>query len=659
MTILQALNTFYERLDARGRQRGVEEVPQRGYEPVRIHYVLEINREGRPVELRGKISLRENSPRMTPKLMMPAMAFNREPKKNDPVWESLAFTPRTSGIRAFLFWEKTDYAFGLDSDGKPKVKQHAAFKEAHRTALATTTDEELRALLAFIETWQPSDWQRSGLFPPEALGANFAFQLVGQKNSINQTGAAEKVILDLTQANPEKAECLVTGGEPVPFVAKQPQFKGVAGAQSSGAPIVSFNADAFESYGKSQGANAPVSEEAAFRYGAALNWLLDRDNGRSLRLGETTVVFWADAKDIDEDLAKAAEDNLGQVLDPPDGIPNLYTGDDDEEDEEYADRDHDAAHSARIGAELGGIRDLRRAPDGSDIPLDTRIHILGLSPNAGRIAVRFWLVDAFGAMADNLEQFMSDMSLQPNPFRGRRLPKFRAFLLELVPFAIRFQRKKVDKLFASKWAAQVAGEFFVSVLTGRPLPVTILASVISRIRSDGFIARKFDDGIEGARVALVVAAVNRKCRSREERIPMALDIEHSNPAYRLGRLFALIEGVQRAALPKLNATVKDKFFGAACATPARVFPLLHKNAMNHLSKVRKERGEGLAHWMDQQIGQVWAGLSPDLPRYLTLEDQARFIAGYYHQRFTEKPGVPKEVVEVLRDDDASQIDIAI
>ncbi|MBU2533230.1 MAG: type I-C CRISPR-associated protein Cas8c/Csd1, partial [Alphaproteobacteria bacterium] len=371
MTILQSLNTFYDRLDARGRQRGIEEVPQRGYAKVGLAFAIPIAPDG---SVQQAIDLRDKSGNR------PIAVDRLVPKLRDH---------NNSGKDPFLFWDNTGYALGVVKKemkrGSPQ-ELFECFRDANLKATEGCQSPELQAFQKFLRTWTTATFEQLAIDPAD-LDANVVFRFIGSGQLIHQTDEARSIWAKHCAPNGDQRLCLVTGVK-LTQARLHPKFPPLEANGSKG-PIVSFNADAFESYGKSQGANAPVSEEAAFRYGAALNWLLDRDNSRSLRLGETTVVYWADAKDIDESLATAAEDNLGQALDPPDGIPNLYTGEDD--DEEDANRDHDTDDSARIGAELGGIRDLRRAPDGSIIPPDTRMHILGLSPNAGRIAVRFWL----------------------------------------------------------------------------------------------------------------------------------------------------------------------------------------------------------------------------------------------------------------------------
>lgn len=598
MTILQSLVALYDRLDRRG------DAPKPGYAPVRIAFVLEIDKDGAPL---GLIDIRDHSGRkpVAPARFLPAVS-------------------RTSGIKPAFLWDKTAYVLGVigveddakivPGQGKRTLDEHEAFRREHLAALRDASDPGLKALALFLERWSPEQWTERG-FNNDALDTNVAFRLQGDDRRIDERDAALTLIDARHAPDDTEAICLITG-DIAPFAALQPQFKGVTGAQSSGAPLVSFNADAFESYDRKSGANAPVSESAAFKYGAALNWLLDRTNARSFRLGETTVVFWADDREANVGEAAATEAEKAFWAE--------FGTDRDAEPEP----DADAEDAAAIGAELvDKVKALRGPPDLAKLRPNTRVHVLGLSPNAGRIAVRFWLVDTFGHLEENLKRHKQDMAIEPSDRNPN--PKAYALLYETAVF------RKAENI-----PPRLGGELARAILTGGSYPRTLLAAVIGRIRAD--------KEINAARAGLCKAVINRD--HDEEVIPVALDPNNLNPAYRLGRLFALIEGAQRAALPSLNATVKDRYFGAACATPARVFPLLHKNAMNHIAAVRKERGGGLAHWIEAEIGQIWSGLSDDLPRALRLEEQGRFIAGYYHQRFSKTAATPAEAQTIRASD---------
>lgn len=591
MTILTALTEFYDRLAERG------EGASQGHSVEKIGFELVISADGKPLALNDLRDPSEKRPRPR------AIAV---PKPGET---------RTSGIKPFFLWDKTAYSLGVIAEspegirpgqGKRTTEEHAAFVAFHRKELADVDDDGLAALLAFLNEWQPEDFTFLK-FPVEALDQNIVFRLDGERRFLHERPAAVTVWARISVATGETGRCLVTGAIS-PLARLHPSLKGVAGAKSSGAALVSFNLPAFDSHGKSQGANAPVSEAATFAYGTALNWLLNRDHGRSLRVGDATVVFWADARESGEETAVASENLLVALFG---GAANLRT-----------DEDPDEASAAPILGVLEKIAAGRPLPEiDSRLDPQTRVHILGLSPNNARLSVRFWHVDDFGPLVARIAQHWRDLRIEPAPWKSA--PAAWALLYETA-----LQRK------AKNIPPRLGGELMRAILTGQPYPRTLLAAVVQRIRADGEIT--------GRRAAIAKAVISRI--EKEEAVPVALDRENTNPAYRLGRLFALIESAQTAALPGLNTTVKDRYFGAACATPARIFPLLQKNTTHHLAKLRKGDKGGLAHWMEAEIGEIWSGLSDELPRALRMEEQGRFIVGYYHQRFTRKSGPAGEPV---------------
>jgi CRISPR-associated protein Csd1 len=384
-----------------------------------------------------------------------------------------------------------------------------------------------------------------------------------------------------------------------PVARLHPAIKGVNGAQSSGAAIVSFNLDAFTSYSKTQGDNAPVSELAAFGYTTALNYLLRRgeDNRQRLQVGDATVVFWAEAADGQQ--ASAAEDLLATLLNPP------------------AD---DASEAARLRAVLQRIAKGRPVADlAPNLEPGTRMYVLGLAPNKSRLSLCFWQVDTLGVLASRIAQHADDLHLEPLPWRTE--PSVYRLVLATVP------NREGAKPKADDAINLVVGETMRAILSGGRYPRSLFANVIMRFRADG--------NISGLRVALCKGVLTRErrqgIRTSEEEIPVSLDKNSTEPSYLLGRLFAVLENIQRAALGgQVNATIRDRFYGAASATPASIFPVLLRNTQNHLGKLRKER-MGQAINREKDICEIVGGLPARFPRSLKIEDQGRFAIGYYHQ----------------------------
>jgi CRISPR-associated protein Csd1 len=251
---------------------------------------------------------------------------------------------------------------------------------------------------------------------------------------------------------------------------------------------------------------------------------------------------------------------------------------------------------------------------------NTRMYVLGLSPNASRLSIRFWEVDTLGRLVQHLAQHEQDMRLDPPPWK--KAPS--AWRLALATAPSRDGRAKSDDI-----PPQLAGELMRSILNGSRYPGSLLANVVMRMRSDG--------DLSGMRVAICKGVLSRNYESSEE-VPVSLDKQSTHPAYLLGRLFAVLENVQRNALGgQVNATIRDRYYGAASATPASVFPLLLRNTQNHIGRLRKDK-PGMAVTLERDIREIVTGLAESFPRSFRIEDQGRFAIGYYHQsqaRFTK------------------------
>ena len=460
--------------------------------------------------------------------------------------------------------------------------------------LADTEDEGLRAICLFLKNWSPDQFESSKypFFKNEMLDANFAFRLDGDRQYIHERQEAINVWLKAIEpkADALKAVCLDTGKKE-PFMNLHPSIKGVYGGQSSGGSIVSFNADAYTSYGKSQGENAPVSEMAAFAYTTALNYLLRRENNQCISIGDTSTVFWAVAGDGQK--AQQAESLFAFMLNMP------------------ADDGQQAAQIKPILDKIAKGRPLNEfAPD---IDPETRFFVLGLAPNAARLSIRYWLDTTFGQLANNISEHFQDLSLNPLPWREP--PSVWRLLIQT---AVQGKSENIPP--------QLAGELMRAIITGQSYPRMLLAQLIQRIRSDG--------DINGIRVAMIKAIIQRDFRKGliQEEVPMSLNLSSTHTAYRLGRLFAVIERIQEAALGRdLNSTVTDKYYGTASTVPFSVFPRLLAGSQNHLTRLRKDK-PGYAVNLKKDLAEIIAGIEDSFPRHLSIEEQGRFTIGYYHQK---------------------------
>lgn len=574
--MLASLCEYYDRLAER------DEVPVSGFSQEKISYALILSQDGKLVDVQD---IRDTSG----KKPQPKALTVPQPEK------------RTAGIKSNFLWDKTSYALGVSArDGERVAQEHEAFKALHWKWLGGSGDEGLQALLRFLDQWTPAQFL-APLFFDEMRDANVVFRMDGELCYLHQRPAAQALRARmLADGDAPEGICLVNGMR-APLARLHPAIKGVNGAQSSGASIVSFNLESFASYGKSQGENAPISERAAFSYTTVLNHLLRRDehNRQRLQIGDATVVFWAIAPDGQP--AAAAESLFALLAHPP------------LEDGQEATRLRTVLNAVSQGRALREL-DPKLDPD-------TRFYVLGLAPNASRLSVRFWLANTLDHFVHRIAEHYLDLKLEPLPW------KTEPALWQLL-YAVAAQGK------AENVPPQLAGDITRAIFTGSRYPRSLLANIVLRMRADGELS--------GIRVALCKAVLAREARlaaipSREE-IPVSLDTENPDPAYRLGRLFATLENIQRTALGRqVNATIRDRYYGAASATPAAVFPLLLRNAQHHLARLRKDR-PGLGHVLETSVGDIVAGLGATFPKSLHIEDQGRFAIGYYHQLHARSNG---------------------
>ncbi|WP_280550352.1 type I-C CRISPR-associated protein Cas8c/Csd1 [Halomonas sp. 11-S5] len=589
--ILSALNDYYQRLAAQNK------VPVPGFSSEKVSYALIFSADGVPLQI---VDLRDTSSKKPHPRVMQVPVDKR----------------RTSGIHAYPLWDKTAYALGVTAgEGKRLADEHAAFKARQFSLFGESGDPELIAFLNLINQWQPEQLAELPGYSEEMLDTNIVFRLDGQQRYLHENPVARELWRSaLENDEGEIGQCLITG-ETTPLGIDHPAIRGVRDAQSSGASLVSFNSDAYNSYGHKGQANAAISKAAIFGYSTALNHLLrgDSDNHQRLQIGDATVVFWAEASNAAH--AEAAEDFFAMLNKPP----------------------SDEQEAAKLGSLLGQVAQGHPLAElDPRLESGTRFFVLGLAPNAARLSVRFWCTDTLDRLARHYAQHHRDLALEPTPWKGIA-PGSGWLALQTAPMH-GGQKPKADDV-----SPQLAGELMRSILTGRRYPQSMLSNLVMRFRSDGHIT--------GARIALCKAVLAREARlaahsnSHPQEVPVSLDRHSTHPGYLLGRLFAELENAQRSALgSEVNATIRDRYYGAASATPASIFPMLLRNVQNHLSNMRKKDKGGLAHKIEGEISSIIGGLGESFPKNLNIEDQGRFAIGYYHQsqaRFAKKDSAAK------------------
>jgi CRISPR-associated protein Csd1 len=579
--ILQALNDYYLRKQAADAGALAPE----GFEYKEIPFVIVLRPDGSVLALRDTRE-GEGKARRAKRYTVP-----KAPKKS-------------VNIASSLLWANAEYALGLlckdrikkraklvgkklDNDVKRLAEQHEAFKQRLQADLAGCEDAGLKALDTFLQS--PS-FAALDAFPAfaevRASNPNVSFQLSGDAGLIAERPA---VVAHLQQAGAQQAataeasmRCLVTG-EADDLARLHDSIKGVWGANTSGANIVSFNLAAFNSWGKAQGGNAPIGKKAASNYAAALNLLLGKDSKQRVQVGDASTVFWASKA---ETAVESAFSFLaGAKSDDPDAgaraVKSLYA----------------AIHN---GAYIAG--------DGNE-----RFHVLGLSPNAARLSVRFWYAAPIREFGQHIANWFADAEVALPAYEGRSFLPLFALLKSL---AVQGKSENIPP--------NIAGDTLRAIVTGQPLPATLLNMAVIRCRAERTVSP--------ARASLIKACLTRQARltsQPEHTLTMSLNPDDLRPAYRLGRLFAALERIQYDALGDVGSNVCDRYYGAASASPAAIFGVLLKNVKNHLEKLRKTK-PGLEINRQKLLREISKGLS-DMPTQMSLSQQALFGLAYYHQ----------------------------
>lgn len=623
--IIQSLCRHYDILE------GDENVniPKLGYSSAKVSFALVISSDG---ILSHIIDLRSDDKKPKPIIM------------DVPIQES-----RSSGIFPYFVCDNAKYIFGVEKlkreDFEKKVNSHKkdkpekytileendkevtmisqrsrecfeAFKILHHKVLDGLDNSRIRGLLAFLDEWEPEEFlenPKTYQYKEDLLaGGNCVFECEGRP--LHQ----EKVIRnawDNYYQNKDKdtvvSQCLISG-DVSPISKIHNKIFGVVGAQSAGAPLVSFNDKAFCSYEKEQSFNSPISKLSMFKYTTALNYLLSSQSNK-IRIADTTVVFWADTSE--ESCKKACEDIAKFFFDLPE--PEKKEGKNVEDS-----RVQDTNKIKKIEGILNKVR-VGKKVNQDDIGSDpeTNFCILGLSPNNARLAVRFWHVDSVGNFIERMALHHLDMEIVRDDY-GPQYTSIYRLLNETVPQSS--DKKTVSPL--------LGGLIIRSILTNTGYPISLYSAILSRMKVDGSINFVRAGFIKAYLLRLSKAGLSNL---NKDLITMSLNEESSNVPYRLGRLFAALEKVQSDTNKEMKSTINSKYFSSASSTPAVVFPVLLKLAQHHIAK---------SDWgfrSNQLIEQILEGVD-EFPAYLNLEDQGMFMLGYYHQRkaFFMKKEVP-------------------
>lgn len=567
--ILQALEEYYRRKTS----DDASDIARFGWSSKELPFLINIKDSG---ELIGVEDTREGGKKKVAKTFL----VSQEVK-------------RSSGIRPNFLWDNVEYVSGeackvddKKASGADAVKKKEAAEKKHQAFLEGVAKyagvPQINSVLKFLsnknfaenlnkeESW--AEAKKQVAFVSFKVNGKFIFDYPGVR----------KVVSEIAENRMEgnKGICLVSGDKTT-IAVTHAAIKGVVGANTTGGNIVSFNFDAGCSYGKKQGLNSPVGESVAFAYTTALNYLLRKDSKQKVRVGDATAVFWAGEKNsMEEELSAFFSE---PAADNPDALVE------------------------HVRALYNAVQDGSMAEDNGK----TRFYVLGLSPNAARLSVRFWHVGTVAELQGKIADYFRDLEIVHAENEKDHLSMWRL----LISTAQEGESKNVMN--------RLAGDFMNAILEGRPFPISLLQAVLLRCKAE----RKVDY----PRAKLLKGYLNRKSKGS---ISMSLDKENTNIGYRLGRLFATLEKIQQEASPGLNATIRDRYYAAASTSPIRVFSNLLKLKNYHIEKLE----DGRKVFFEKLVGEIMGDID-DFPSSLLLDDQGRFAIGYYHQKqdfFTKK-----------------------
>ena len=613
--ILKALYDYYQAMAEQGK------VVSPGMEWKAIPFVIVIDEDG---TFRRVIDTRDKEHKQGREYLV-AKAKGRSGSKSYAISQ--------------ILWDHSGYVLGLPTDDSEEKqvmapKQHDAFKqELAKFRELFPENKGFKAIELFYEKYdEKKEGESSDLFEEEVkdlsniipdeilleikkkVGANISFllstefppnKLISSHEDIqsHQAGSSE-------EDGEEKGRCLVTGEQG--SIARLHGGISLFGAQAN-ATLISFQKfSGYDSYGKEQGLNAPISQTASDAIISGLNMLLGKDKNTNYRIGETTFIFWNTLQD--DELLKVYQEATFT------GLPS----DSDREEEEEAAKERDPEKETKVV-----IQALRSALVSKNAYIDRehsdRFYILALAPNAKRVSVKLWMEGTVSEIVGNTLAHLDDMNIiRFDGLLDEEIPPLRPIY--------RIMKAIYTATDSTKWPRQVVQELLESIIKGLPYPPALQMACLERIHHDH--TSKYP--VTELRAALLKAHINRKHRKNPQikQLTMALDKSNSNPAYLAGRLFALLERIQEKAIPGVKANITDRYFRTASATPGIIFGRLLQLSAFHLSKIKKEHG-GLGFYFDRQIQEVLEllpGGQASFDKFFTPDQKSIFAVGYYHQK---------------------------
>lgn len=489
---------------------------------------------------------------------------------------------RSSAPVANYLYDNSAYVLGFSEKADAK-KYFETFKQKVKDIYeAKPTNNDLKAIWAFYQTEHSSlltKMQQDPLWEEIKRNLNrkfsfFSFLISGDTKII----AEKDELLDLLYEdnNREGQVCLVTGYRG-PAVEKTTATM-IPGSQAT-AKLVSFQVrSGYDSYGKTKGFNAPISEKAEFAYTTALNHLLAGDSRNIFMVGNRTFLFWASNND---DVCSQAEESIFSMF----GFNN--TDDDPDLKIEQVRKVFESIYSGILKTTL-----------------EDKFFILGLAPNSARIAVTYWAEIPLKEFAKRISQHFGDMEI-----RGDNKPYYG---LRQIISAVTLDGK------SSEAPPNLPESIVKSIFQGLPYPYTLFSACVRRIRSEQKITQP---------CAAIIKAYLNRLNDINKKIEIMLDKDNQNQGYLCGRLFAVLDKIQEEA-NNLHS-IRERYMNAASATPSSVFATILNLSSHHADNLKEGRKVYFEKLKQEIIDKIH---SDGFPTHLDLQDQGRFFVGFYHQR---------------------------
>ena len=589
--LIKALSDYYDILAAEGR------ILPEGYSKVSIHYLICLTNEGKIEEI---INCQEKIQNTTDK--------GKIKEKWIPRTEEMPQRTEKTGIDSNIIEHRPLYIFGLNLDGERLTpddrtgkarKSHEVFVKSNLEFLEGIESPVANAYRNFLRAWKPEEETENDkllMLGKNYSNSGFAFCLTGYPdlplhNDMQIRQKWDRVYHESSSENKKGyiAQCAVSG-EQAEIARIHNKIKGVYGGLATGTVLVGFKNPSASSYGNEQSYNSNISQVIMKKYTESLNYLL-RSSKHKILLDDMTIVFWA------MDTSEAYEDTIMAMLC---GQSDKMSA------EETEGMLKDLLESGRMGKMTEG-----RLQSLDMINPDVDFYMLGLKPNSSRLSVKFFYRKKYADLLWNIVEFQKDMQISEE--------------LRPVSFFRIKEELRSPKSTSEKINPALLTKLFESVIYGNRYPTSLLETVVRRVKTYP------DKTVNRIRAGIIKACINRNYKKEE--FGVALDKENCGQAYVCGRLFAVLEKLQRdASGTKLNRTIKDAYFASASAKPAMVFPKLIRLAQNHLNKVKSEAYYSIL------LGEIMDKLNGEFPETLLLQDQGRFIVGYYqqYQSFFEK-----------------------